>query len=101
MENLLCKGPHLTFQILGTTTVTVYEESHEGDEVLMDFGFHPSEESRYDVLNTAVELPIPSPEFESPLLSPDAAHVHSTAEGSTTYRVGHNIKLLRFFVKSC
>ena len=63
--------------------------------------FHPSEESRYGVLNTEVELPIPSLEFQSPLLSPDAAHVLSTAKGSTTYRAGHNIQLLRFFVKSC
>ena len=82
-------------------TLTVHEESHEGDEVLMDFGFYPSEESQYDVLNTAVESPIPSPEFESPLLSLDAAHVLSTAEGSMAYRAGHNIQLLRFFVKSC
>ena len=51
---------------------------------------------------TAIDSPILSPESESPfLLSPDAAHVLSTTEGSATYTAGHNIQLLRSFVKTC
>ena len=66
------KNPTLLSEYLapreGEKAFTV-EESHEGDEILMDFGFQLKEEPAYldsDVFATAIDSPILSPESESP-----------------------------------